>query len=611
MALQRTRGSSSSASRWPRPGPRSGKRAGRTTRCWTWRAPGRARRSRGSRRRAAVVRGRSRGRVRRGSGLPPPAPSDRWGAVAPRPGGSARRWRRALPRSHRRTGRAWEPSCASRSFATAEPTRRGSIRVARAGRAGATASLRRAVAETIASVERAYWTLTNARLGVGVREQAVRLAEEQLQETQHRVDTGDVPRPSSRSRGPSWSAVAATSSPRARRSPAQGTPQAPDPRGGGRPAMVRWARAGRDRGAGDRSGRPRGRACRAFEDRPELDVAAAALERRQRGDGVREGRDLAEARRRLPPTTASVSPDRPGPGGAAAPELDGRWGAPGLPRSGRPRSRRAHRAWCSSFRSGTARRAAGRRRALPRAAGGSGRRAGPQADPGGGPRRRLGRGDGGPADRSGALRARGGGSPARGGARSLRRGLSTNFLVLTRQNDLSRARLDEITALTDYRTARTELARATGQLIEERGIHIDGSTRREASHEKANDRNAVGPGRPAGGHRGREVLPDPGRHRAVRVVPAAAEAVTTVVARGGVAGHADGSGSVAVHGVAVSADLPGIVRHRLRVRPARSRRPGAGAARHPAGAGAARRRRVAAGPPAAQPRARRRCSTRG
>jgi len=52
-------------------------------------------------------------------------------------------------------------------------------------------------------------------------------------------------------------------------------------------------------------------------------------------------------------------------------------------------------------------------------------------------------------------------------------GLSTNFLVLTRQNDLSRARLDEILALTDYRRARAELARATGSLIEDRGIHVD------------------------------------------------------------------------------------------------------------------------------------------
>jgi len=51
-------------------------------------------------------------------------------------------------------------------------------------------------------------------------------------------------------------------------------------------------------------------------------------------------------------------------------------------------------------------------------------------------------------------------------------GLSTNFLVLTRQNDLSRARLDEIGALTDYRRALTELARATGTLLEQRGIAV-------------------------------------------------------------------------------------------------------------------------------------------
>jgi HAE1 family hydrophobic/amphiphilic exporter-1 len=51
-------------------------------------------------------------------------------------------------------------------------------------------------------------------------------------------------------------------------------------------------------------------------------------------------------------------------------------------------------------------------------------------------------------------------------------GLSTNFLVLTRQNDLAGARLDEIAALTDYRTARTELGRATGALLAERGIEL-------------------------------------------------------------------------------------------------------------------------------------------
>jgi outer membrane protein len=56
-------------------------------------------------------------------------------------------------------------------------------------------------------------------------------------------------------------------------------------------------------------------------------------------------------------------------------------------------------------------------------------------------------------------------------------GLSTNFLVLTRQDDLSRARLDEISALTDYRTARTEMARAAGSLLEERGIRVDDAGR--------------------------------------------------------------------------------------------------------------------------------------
>jgi len=52
-------------------------------------------------------------------------------------------------------------------------------------------------------------------------------------------------------------------------------------------------------------------------------------------------------------------------------------------------------------------------------------------------------------------------------------GLSTNFLVLTRQNDLANARLAEIEASTDHRIARTELARATGALLAERGIELE------------------------------------------------------------------------------------------------------------------------------------------
>ena len=52
-------------------------------------------------------------------------------------------------------------------------------------------------------------------------------------------------------------------------------------------------------------------------------------------------------------------------------------------------------------------------------------------------------------------------------------GLSTNFLVLTRQNDLTQARVTETDALTDYRKAATELARATGTLLDRRQITLD------------------------------------------------------------------------------------------------------------------------------------------
>ena len=51
-------------------------------------------------------------------------------------------------------------------------------------------------------------------------------------------------------------------------------------------------------------------------------------------------------------------------------------------------------------------------------------------------------------------------------------GMSTNFLVLTRQNELARARLDEIASLYDYRNARTSVARATGTLLEDHGIDV-------------------------------------------------------------------------------------------------------------------------------------------
>jgi len=52
-------------------------------------------------------------------------------------------------------------------------------------------------------------------------------------------------------------------------------------------------------------------------------------------------------------------------------------------------------------------------------------------------------------------------------------GLSTNFFVLTRQNDLANAQLAEISALTDYRKAQTEFARASGTLLKDRNVRIE------------------------------------------------------------------------------------------------------------------------------------------
>jgi outer membrane protein TolC len=51
-------------------------------------------------------------------------------------------------------------------------------------------------------------------------------------------------------------------------------------------------------------------------------------------------------------------------------------------------------------------------------------------------------------------------------------GTSTNFLVLTRQNDLAQAQLTEISAATQYRQALADFARATGTILVDRGITV-------------------------------------------------------------------------------------------------------------------------------------------
>jgi outer membrane protein len=51
-------------------------------------------------------------------------------------------------------------------------------------------------------------------------------------------------------------------------------------------------------------------------------------------------------------------------------------------------------------------------------------------------------------------------------------GTSTNFLVLTRRNDLAQAQLTEISAGTQYRQALADFARATGMILVDRGITV-------------------------------------------------------------------------------------------------------------------------------------------
>lgn len=55
-------------------------------------------------------------------------------------------------------------------------------------------------------------------------------------------------------------------------------------------------------------------------------------------------------------------------------------------------------------------------------------------------------------------------------------GLSNNFFILTRQNDLAGAQLAENVAKADYRKAQSELARATGSLLDARGIQVTEET---------------------------------------------------------------------------------------------------------------------------------------
>ncbi len=350
------------------------------------------------------------------------------------------------------------------------------VRQADANRKRSLAALRQEVAETVAAVERAYWRLLAARLEVEVREEAVRLAEEQLAETRARIQSKMAPETEEaqpraeveRRRGERLAAQEAVSHAEnalkflilsdadadlwnARLAPVEEAEA--------EPVAVDVAAAME----------------KALASRPELEAAGALIERRRA--------EAAFARNAVyPALDAVVSYDRFGLAGSRNPAAL----SPGVPAGaiggiGRSFARLGGGDFDAArvalqFGIPVGNRAG---RAASAVAGHVER----QAEAGLARARKAVRAE--VLDAAAALhtarqriqtaRAEREAAEVQLAAERDRYavGLSTNFLTLTRQNDLSRARLAEISALTDYRTARTEMARRTGALLEQRRISID------------------------------------------------------------------------------------------------------------------------------------------
>ncbi len=343
----------------------------------------------------------------------------------------------------------------------------------------AVAALRTRVSETVAEVEKAYWKLVAARLEVGVREEALRLAEEQLSETRIRVESGVVP-------------DTEVAQPRAELERRRGELLA------SREAASRAANALKlvilD-GAGDpwwsaelapaedaeMEVVPVDASAameQALKKRPELQVAEVTIDRRRAESAFARDRvwpalDLVLSYDRFGLAGTSTGAALPGQSLGVPSGMEGGFGD-SFDTLGRGDFNDAQVGLIFELPIGnrTARGNASAAKSVER-----------QAEADLARVRKAIRAE--VLDAAAALEtagqridaARAGREAAEVQLASERDryavGLSTNFLVLTRQNDLSRARLAEISALTDYRTARTEMGRATGSLIDERHIDVD------------------------------------------------------------------------------------------------------------------------------------------
>ena len=352
------------------------------------------------------------------------------------------------------------------------------LRVAAADRDRAVASLRREMLDTVSEVERAYWVLVAVRGAVGVREEAVALAEEQLEETAIRIESGASPETE-------------IAQPRAELERRRGELLA------SREAVARaentlkllilsdtdtalWLESlvpVEDAEISPVQVDAVAAMEQALVSRPEVEGAEALVERRRAEtgfalDGVRPALDLVLAYDRygLAGSRNPVGSEIPGLPSEVPPELGGGLGSsldrladgdfddarvglvlevPLGNRSARAAAEATHHAQRRATADLSRVRKAIRAEVL---------------------------------DAAAALKTANARIEAAQSARAAAEvqlaaererfavGLSTNFVVLTRQNDLSSARLDEIAALADYRMARTEMARATGSLLEDRGI---------------------------------------------------------------------------------------------------------------------------------------------
>jgi HAE1 family hydrophobic/amphiphilic exporter-1 len=358
---------------------------------------------------------------------------------------------------------------------------RTAIRVAASDHRRATASLRREVSDTVTAVERAYWTLVAARREVIVRDEAVRLAAEQLEETRIRVEGGAVPETES-------------AQPRAELERRRGEHLASREAASRADSALKVLILGEDDGAtwADALAPADDPAMevaapdvaqamdRALASRPELEEAEAVTERRRAEaalarDAVRPALDAVASFDRfgLAGSQNPAGTTLPGLSSGVPGGMEGSWGR-SFDMLGEDRFDDARVGLQFSIPIGN--RGA---RADASIAGNAERQAAADLSRA----RKTVRAE--VLDAAAALDTAGQRIEASRAAREAAEvqlsaerdryaaGLSTNFLVLTRQNDLSRARLDEIAALTDYRKAGAEMARATGSLLEERRIDIE------------------------------------------------------------------------------------------------------------------------------------------